>query len=75
MGWASVVRVSDDLRALKTSKEHQQKCRSLRREDSIYCQTIALRLKPDYAEAHYNLALALLQNGKKEESNSEFKKA
>ena len=35
----------------------------------------ALRLKPDYAEAHYNLALALLQTGKKEESNSEFEKA
>ena len=32
----------------------------------------ALRLKPDYAEAHYNLALALLQTGRKEESNTEF---
>ena len=35
----------------------------------------ALRLKPDYAEAHYNLALALLQTGRKEESSSEFEKA
>jgi Flp pilus assembly protein TadD len=35
----------------------------------------ALRLKLDYAEAHYNLALALLQTGRKEESNTEFQKA
>ena len=35
----------------------------------------ALRLKPDYAEAHYNLGLALLQMGKKEESDSEIEKA
>ena len=28
-----------------------------------------------YAEAHYNLSLALLQTGRKEESNTEFEKA
>ena len=35
----------------------------------------ALRLKPDYAEAHYNLGLAPLQAGRKEGSSSEFEKA
>jgi tetratricopeptide (TPR) repeat protein len=32
----------------------------------------AVRLKPNYAEAHYNLGLALHQNGKEVESNAEF---
>ena len=35
----------------------------------------AVRLKPLYAEAHYNLALALHQEGKEEESRREFEKA
>jgi Tfp pilus assembly protein PilF len=35
----------------------------------------ALRLKPQYAEAHYNLALALRQQGKEAESRAEFEKA
>jgi Tfp pilus assembly protein PilF len=35
----------------------------------------AVRLKPRYAEAHYNLALALHQEGKEEESRAEFEKA
>jgi len=35
----------------------------------------AARLKPGYAEAHYNLALALHQQGKEEESRAEFEKA
>ena len=35
----------------------------------------ATRLKPLYAEAHYNLALALRQAGKDEDSRSEFDKA
>jgi len=35
----------------------------------------AARLKPLYAEAHYNLALALHQEGKEEESRREFEKA
>jgi len=33
------------------------------------------RLKPRYAEAHYNLALALHQEGKEAESHAEFEKA
>src|SRR5437016_4314377 len=32
----------------------------------------ALHLKKDYAEAHYNLGLALLQAGKSEEARSEM---
>jgi len=35
----------------------------------------AVRLKPHYAEAHYNLALALHQEGKEAESRLEFEKA
>jgi capsular exopolysaccharide synthesis family protein len=37
--------------------------------------TQAIRLKPDYAEAHYNLALALQQEGKDSESRAEREKA
>jgi protein O-GlcNAc transferase len=35
----------------------------------------ALRLKPSYAEAHYNLALAFHLDGKEAESQAEFEKA
>jgi protein O-GlcNAc transferase len=35
----------------------------------------AVRLKPRYAEAHYNLALALHQEGNEAESRAEFEKA
>jgi len=35
----------------------------------------AARLKPRYAEAHYNLALALHQEGKEAESRVELEKA
>jgi Tfp pilus assembly protein PilF len=35
----------------------------------------AVRLKPAYAEAHYNLALALQKVGKVAEANAEFEKA
>jgi Flp pilus assembly protein TadD len=35
----------------------------------------ALRLKPRYAEAHYNLALALQQEGNETESRAELAKA
>jgi len=35
----------------------------------------AVRLKPSYAEAHYNLGLALHQQGKEAESRAEFEKA
>ena len=35
----------------------------------------ALRLKPTYAEAHYNLGLALRQSGNSEESRTEIEKA
>jgi Tfp pilus assembly protein PilF len=35
----------------------------------------AVRLKPDYAEAHYNLGLTLHQDGKESESGAEFEKA
>ena len=35
----------------------------------------AIRLKPRYAEAHFNLALALEQQGKEAESRAEFDKA
>jgi tetratricopeptide (TPR) repeat protein len=34
-----------------------------------------VRLKPGYAEAHYNLALALQQEGKDEAARTEFAKA
>jgi tetratricopeptide (TPR) repeat protein len=36
---------------------------------------MATRLKPSYAEAHYNLALALRQEGKKADSQQELEKA
>jgi Tfp pilus assembly protein PilF len=35
----------------------------------------AARLKPEYAEAHYNLALAFRQQGKKAEAQHEFERA
>jgi Flp pilus assembly protein TadD len=35
----------------------------------------AVRLKPRYAEAHYNLGLALHQEGKEDEARAEFEKA
>ena len=35
----------------------------------------AVRLKPLYAEGHYNLALALQQEGKETEARAEFDKA
>jgi tetratricopeptide (TPR) repeat protein len=35
----------------------------------------AVRLKPRYAEGHYNLALALHQEEKEAESRAEFDKA
>jgi Flp pilus assembly protein TadD len=35
----------------------------------------AVRLKPSYAEAHYNLGLALHQEGKEYEARAEFEKA
>jgi Flp pilus assembly protein TadD len=35
----------------------------------------AVRLKPRYAEAHYNLALSLHQQGKEAESSAELEKA
>ena len=34
-----------------------------------------MRLKPDYAGAHYNLALALHQEGKEDAAQAEFEKA
>ena len=34
-----------------------------------------MRLKPRYAEAHYNLALTLHQEGNEAESRAEFDKA
>jgi Flp pilus assembly protein TadD len=34
-----------------------------------------LRLKPDYAEAHYNLGLALIEAGKPVEARAEMEKA
>jgi Tetratricopeptide repeat. len=34
-----------------------------------------MRLKPGYAEAHYNLALALRQEGKQADAEQEFEKA
>jgi len=34
-----------------------------------------VRLKPRYAAAHYNLGLALHQEGKEEEARAEFQKA
>jgi Tfp pilus assembly protein PilF len=34
-----------------------------------------VRLKPRYAEAHYNLALALQQAGDETKSQTEFEKA
>jgi len=34
-----------------------------------------VRLKPRYAAAHYNLALALQQEGNEAESRAEFNKA
>lgn len=41
--------------------------------DSEFRET--LRVKPRYAEAHYNLALTLQQQGKETESQAEFEKA
>jgi tetratricopeptide (TPR) repeat protein len=35
----------------------------------------AIKLKSDFAEAHYNLALLLLRQGQTERSAEEFKKA
>jgi Tfp pilus assembly protein PilF len=35
----------------------------------------AVRLKPRYAEAHYNLALTLQKAGKEAEAGAEFEKA
>ena len=35
----------------------------------------AARLKPAYAEAHYNLALAFRQQGKKDQAQQEFERA
>lgn len=35
----------------------------------------AINAAPDYAPAHYELGLALLQQGKKEEASQEFQKA
>jgi Tfp pilus assembly protein PilF len=35
----------------------------------------ALRIRPSYAEAHYNLALALRQEAKTAEAQQEFEKA
>jgi Flp pilus assembly protein TadD len=35
----------------------------------------AVHLKPSYAEAHYNLGLALQKQGKEAESRAEFEKA
>jgi Tfp pilus assembly protein PilF len=37
--------------------------------------TQAVRIKPEYAEAHYNLALTLHQLGKEAESQKEFERA
>jgi protein O-GlcNAc transferase len=37
--------------------------------------TEAIRLKPEYAEAHYNLALALHQEGKEDAAHAELDKA
>jgi Tfp pilus assembly protein PilF len=34
-----------------------------------------LRLKPRYAEAHYNLALAFRQEGKSTEAQQEFERS
>ena len=34
-----------------------------------------MRLEPDYAGAHYNLALALHQEGKEEEARAELERA
>lgn len=35
----------------------------------------AARLKPSYAEAHYNLALAFRQEGKQADAQQEFERA
>ena len=35
----------------------------------------AIRLKPRYAEGHFNLALALQKQGKEAEARAEFEKA
>ncbi len=44
-------------------------------EDLIAEFRTAIRLKPDFAEAHYNLGIALRAEGKREEAVAEFRKA
>ena len=40
--------------------------------DAILCFQEAVRLKPDYTEAHYNLGSAYLSQGRTDEAISEY---
>ena len=44
-------------------------------EQALAGYRMAIRLKPDYAEAHYNLGIALAAQGKLEEAVAEFRAA
>ena len=44
-------------------------------EEAIAAYRTAIRLKPDYAEAHYNLGIALHDQGKLEEAIAEYRTA
>jgi len=43
--------------------------------DAIVHYTQAIRLRPDYAEAHNNLGVALAQQGKREQAVVHFSQA
>jgi protein O-GlcNAc transferase len=44
-------------------------------DDAIASYREAIRLKPDYAEAHFNLGSALAQQGNLEEAEDAFEEA
>ena len=66
------------LAAAQTAAQHRQK--AIEPSQKSWDQAIAnyqmvLKLEPDGARTHYNLALALRQRGKEAESRGEFEKA
>ncbi len=44
-------------------------------DEAVICLTRAIELQPDYAEAHYNLAIVFQSRGELDKANSHFRKA
>ena len=73
---ARIVAQTNNLQAAKVATNSGRRLLNAGDLDGAISQfRVAINAKPDYAAAHYQLALALQQSGKKDEAAQEFQKA